>query len=91
MGPGCPKTRGRSIKVEQVNRSRPFRGARIAIQFNFEVELQYIILVALQDFEFSHSLGQKRPSNWLMIKPHDDQELLRLPAYLRALRRQARI
>jgi hypothetical protein len=35
--------------------------------------------------------AQKRPSNWLMIKPHDDQELLRLPAYLRALRRQARI
>src|SRR6476646_2155906 len=26
--------------------------------------------------------AQKRPSNWLMIKPHDDQELLRLPAYL---------
>ena len=33
--------------------------AHIASQFNFEIELENIILVALRVFEFSHSLGQK--------------------------------
>jgi hypothetical protein len=31
----------------------------IASPFNFEVELKNFILVALQDFEFSHGLGPK--------------------------------
>jgi hypothetical protein len=36
------------------------RGARIAGPFDFEVELKNIILVVLQDFEFSHTLGHSR-------------------------------
>jgi hypothetical protein len=36
--------------------------ARIANPFNFEVELKNILLVALQGFEFSRSLGQKPKS-----------------------------
>jgi hypothetical protein len=59
FGAGCVETRGRSIAIEQVNRSRPFRGAA---SFDFEVELKNIILVALQDFEFSHGLGVQQTS-----------------------------
>jgi hypothetical protein len=61
MGPGCVKTRGSSIPIEQVSRSRPFQNVCIASPLNFEVELKNILLVALQNFEFSHSLGQKLP------------------------------
>ena len=35
-------------------------GAHTASQFNFEIELENIILVELQVFKFSHSLGQQR-------------------------------
>ena len=34
-------------------------GAHIASAFNFKIELENIILVALRTFEFSHSLGPK--------------------------------
>src|SRR5262245_17173764 len=34
--------------------------AHIASPFNFEIELENIILVTLRVFEFSHSLGQNR-------------------------------
>src|SRR5262245_56171740 len=34
-------------------------GAHIASPFNFEIELENIILVALRVFEFSHRLGPK--------------------------------
>jgi hypothetical protein len=34
--------------------------ARIASAFNFEAELKNIILIALRDFEFSHSLDPKQ-------------------------------
>jgi hypothetical protein len=60
LGPGCVKTRGSSIGIEQVSLFKTVSSARIASPFNFEVELKNIILVALRDFEFSHSLGQKR-------------------------------
>src|SRR5215831_3329637 len=36
--------------------------AHIASPFNFEIELENIILVALRVFEFSHSLGHNRTS-----------------------------
>jgi hypothetical protein len=39
---------------------RTILGAHTASQFNFEIELENIILVELQVFKFSHSLGQKR-------------------------------
>jgi hypothetical protein len=35
-------------------------GALIAGDFNFEIELKNIILVALRTSEFSHSLGQEQ-------------------------------
>jgi hypothetical protein len=43
--------------------------ARIANPFNFEVELKNILLVALQDFEFSHSLDPKRTSDAWSLGP----------------------
>jgi hypothetical protein len=36
--------------------------AKAASSFNFEIEPENIILVALRVFEFSHSLGPKRPT-----------------------------
>jgi len=39
---------------------RTILGAHTASQFNFEIELENIILVELQVFKFSHSLGQQR-------------------------------
>jgi hypothetical protein len=36
--------------------------ARIGSPFNFEVERKNIFLVALRNFEFSHSQSHKRPS-----------------------------
>jgi len=37
--------------------------AKAASPFNFEIEPENIILVALRVFEFSHSLGQKQKSS----------------------------
>src|SRR5262249_16345146 len=41
--------------------------AHIASPFNFEIELENIILVALRVFEFSHSLGQELTSQPVVI------------------------
>jgi hypothetical protein len=38
-------------------------GAHIASAFNFKIEIENIILVALRTFEFSHSLGHSRRSD----------------------------
>jgi hypothetical protein len=44
--------------------SEKLQSARIASPFNFEFELEIIILFALRVFEFSHGLGQKKtPQN----------------------------
>jgi hypothetical protein len=51
------KTRERSISIEQVSRSKAFEVPRMASPFDFGLEHKNIILVALLDFEFSHSLG----------------------------------
>src|SRR6516225_10378016 len=56
----CVKSRRRLIAIEQVIRSRPAFGAHTASPFDFEIEPENIILVALRLFEFPHGLGQRR-------------------------------
>jgi hypothetical protein len=53
------------VKTKAINRDRissslkAVFGARIASAFNFKLELENSILIALRTFEFSHSLGHK--------------------------------
>jgi hypothetical protein len=48
------------IAKEQINRSRPFEMRALQARSISKVEHENVILVALQDFEFSYSLGQKQ-------------------------------
>ena len=59
MGPGCVKSRRRLIAIEQLFVQGAF-GAHTTSPFNFEIEPENIILVALRLFEFPHGLGQLR-------------------------------
>jgi hypothetical protein len=60
VGLGCVKTRRRSIAIEEIIRPRPLLVAQLASEFNLEVELKNIILVAFRFFEFLHSQGHYR-------------------------------
>ena len=62
LGPGCVKARGRASAIEQVSRSRSLSVLALQAPFNFNAEQKNMILVALRDFEFSHSLDQKLTS-----------------------------
>jgi hypothetical protein len=60
LGLGCVKTRKTLNRDRRNYSSKTALVARLASEFNLEVELKNIILVAFRFFEFLHSQGHQR-------------------------------
>jgi hypothetical protein len=76
LGLGCVKTRKTLNRDRRNYSSKTALVAQLASEFNLEVELKNIILVAFRFFEFLHSQGQTetlgRVRDWSVHPPTAD-------------------